>query len=592
MQLRSLPAVGVLVAILGFVAPAHAGVFAGVNGKLLYQQGPSGSEQIFVSGFDGSGPNAITAQVGDARAEWSPDGTRIAYGSGGNIYVINADGSNVRQLTASGNARDPTWSPDGAQIAYVQCVACGTDDDIWVMNSDGSNQHDITNSPNFFDADPSWSPDGTRIAASGITTNPVGSQYGIYLVDPTGVSPPSGPLGQGTTSFFVTFPAWSPDGRQILFQSGASQTSFHLWLMNADGTSLHELTPTAGTDEKTGAWSPDGTRIAFASNATAGYQLYTVNPDGSAVKQITSAGNPSLFPDWQLAHPALALTPAQTTPAQGASLGVSVSETDPTGNYVGAIPVVWTVSGANTASGSATTAADGSAAFTISGANPGTDTITAFSDLNGDGVREATEPQATTSVTWTVPPPPPPAARPVPVENETVTAEPVAGTILVRVPAATNFVPLQQLLSIPLGSIVDARHGRVRICGAFKGKIACSTFYGGMFRITQVHGVVVLTLFGGNFSVCRAATGAGAVAAAAKRPKRPIVVRELWGSGAGKFQTNGRYASAAIRGTTWLTADRCDGTLVRVTAGAVTVRDFVKRTTVVVRARHSYVAHR
>ena len=70
-----------------------------------------------------------------------------------------------------------------------------------------------------------------------------------------------------------------------------------------------------------------------------------------------------------------------------------------------------------------------------------------------------------------------------------------------------------------------------------------------------------------------------------------VEVRRLWGSGKGSFRTKGRYATASIRGTTWLTSDRCNGTLIRVTQGAVTVHDLVKKTNVVVTKGHSYLAH-
>jgi len=45
-----------------------------------------------------------------------------------------------------------------------------------------------------------------------------------------------------------------------------------------------------------------------------------------------------------------------------------------------------------------------------------------------------------------------------------------------------------------------------------------------------------------------------------------------------------------VRGTLWLTADRCDGTLTRVTRGRVAVHDFRRRRTVLVRAGKSYLA--
>ena len=45
-----------------------------------------------------------------------------------------------------------------------------------------------------------------------------------------------------------------------------------------------------------------------------------------------------------------------------------------------------------------------------------------------------------------------------------------------------------------------------------------------------------------------------------------------------------------MRGTVWLTQDRCDRTLTKVRQGTVTVRDNVKRRTVVVRAGRTYTA--
>ena len=66
--------------------------------------------------------------------------------------------------------------------------------------------------------------------------------------------------------------------------------------------------------------------------------------------------------------------------------------------------------------------------------------------------------------------------------------------------------------------------------------------------------------------------------------------RRLWGNANGRFTTKGRYASAAVRGTIWLTEDRCDGTLIRVTRGTVTVRDLTANRTITIPAGRSYLA--
>jgi hypothetical protein len=67
--------------------------------------------------------------------------------------------------------------------------------------------------------------------------------------------------------------------------------------------------------------------------------------------------------------------------------------------------------------------------------------------------------------------------------------------------------------------------------------------------------------------------------------------RRLWGNATGRFRTRGRYAAATVRGTRWLTIDRCNGTQVIVTDGVVSVFDLVARRTVLVSAGQSYFAH-
>jgi hypothetical protein len=173
-----------------------------------------------------------------------------------------------------------------------------------------------------------------------------------------------------------------------------------------------------------------------------------------------------------------------------------------------------------------------------------------------------------------------------PVLATTVNASVVSGTVLIQLPGTTGFAPLAHDSQIPVGTTVDTTNGRVRILAALPGgKTDASDFFQGTFLVTQGrNGLADMTLAGGNLKVC----GKGAQAVAAKS----TVIRQLWGAGKGKFRTKGRYAAASIRGTTWDTIDRCDGTLVKVTRGSVTVRDFKLKKNVVVTASHSYLAKR
>lgn len=167
----------------------------------------------------------------------------------------------------------------------------------------------------------------------------------------------------------------------------------------------------------------------------------------------------------------------------------------------------------------------------------------------------------------------------------TVDAGTVSGKVLVRLPRAKRFVTLDGR-QIPVGSIVDSRRGRVRLTTSNgSGGFQTGEFYEGIFRLTQPRngrGMVELALVG-SLRACRPARRSVAAA-------KPKSARRLWGAASGKFRTRGRFATATVRGTTWLTNDRCDGTQVRVTEGSVTVRDLVRRRNVTVQTGAQYLA--
>ena len=181
---------------------------------------------------------------------------------------------------------------------------------------------------------------------------------------------------------------------------------------------------------------------------------------------------------------------------------------------------------------------------------------------------------------------------PPPETGETANAAPVRGTVLVKVPGSNRFQELDKSAQIPIGSVVDVRKGEIALqtTSGPTGK-QTANFFEGVFRLLQpktAAPVTELRLEGSNFRrACRRFRVLPPPRNAAAARKR---VRRLWGNGSGRFRTRGRYSTAAIRGTLWLTEDHCDGTLIRVREGSVTVRDFVKRKTVIVRAGKSYFA--
>ena len=196
---------------------------------------------------------------------------------------------------------------------------------------------------------------------------------------------------------------------------------------------------------------------------------------------------------------------------------------------------------------------------------------------------------------------PPPAP---PVAGETFNVEPTKGEVTVRRPGDDATIALEAGASLPVGTRVDSRDGSVQLETAPAAGVAQNqhaTFGGATFRVSQPREggkVVTIDMMHGDFESCATEPGArilkkGKARSAARRRGARAArksVRELWGSGKGRFRTRGRHAAATVRGTQWSIEDRCDATVVRVREGLVDVEDFASGKTVPVKAGQSFVA--
>ena len=204
---------------------------------------------------------------------------RIAYTDGGDIYSSNPDGSDRLQLTSHPSVdQSPAWSANGAKLAFATNRA-GTYD-IYTMNSDGTDQTRIT-----FDTSdelyPTWSPDGRRLAFTRFNGS---RSEGIETIELAGGN------RRSITAFDSWEPTWSPDGSQIAFQGPTPEARTAIYAVKADGSDLRRISD-AGTDYQAD-WSPDGRRIAFSRDPG----IYVVNSDGSGAEANISFNG--YFPAW------------------------------------------------------------------------------------------------------------------------------------------------------------------------------------------------------------------------------------------------------------------------------------------------------
>jgi sugar lactone lactonase YvrE len=197
----------------------------------------------------------------------------------------------------------------------------------------------------------------------------------------------------------------------------------------------------------------------------------------------------------------------------------------------------------------------------------------------------------------------PPSTVPPPVLGRAVNVAPVKGTVRIGVRSSGSgarasqkgirFVPLTEARQVPVGSFLDTRRGTVQLSSARNsaGTTQSGQFTAGVFQVLQsrkraAKGLTELQLKGSSATSCPSTATAGADAARLSRR----TLRRLRASARGRFRTRGRHSAATVRGTIWITADRCDGTLTTVKRGKVAVRDFRRRKTIVVGAGKSYLA--
>jgi TolB protein len=263
---------------------------------------------LFVSDADGTNPKPLLPHPGlDYNASFSRDGKWIVFTSerdgSADIYRAHPDGGGLERLTDDPAFDDQgALSPDGKYLAFVSSRSGQAD--IWILDLDTRKLRNITNHP-AGDFRPSWSPDGKWIAFSSDrdSKKPKGNggfsiahSTEIYIVHPDGSS-----LRRVTQAeAFEGSPAWSPDGKQLVFyEAGIAEVNKITAPRRLRGTTqiaVIDLPTNERRDLTLGAgekWSPHWlsyTRIAYVSGG----------PDGGIEFSTGTAGERGEFgcPSW------------------------------------------------------------------------------------------------------------------------------------------------------------------------------------------------------------------------------------------------------------------------------------------------------
>jgi Tol biopolymer transport system component len=308
-----------VIALFALAALPAGATTSGTNGKIVYGQVfPNYGVTIDP---DGSDPHQIGPVDSTTCNTWSPDSSKVLC----NLWspegvpqpaTANPDGSGFTLL----NPNLPfdlfclNWSPSGARLlCHSEGMANPADAGLYtVRSSDAGDLVRVTTQlpgSGIGDIGYGYSPDGSRILYGQFDSNDHGTLFSVKTdgSDPIQLSPAD--VSVVDLGFFDRVGAdWSPDGSRVAFAAFNGSNHFisaALYVVNADGTGLHEIRP-PGLGALSAQWSPDGALIAFTACParalrTCGIsQAWVVRPDGTGLRQVTPPVGGALFetPVW------------------------------------------------------------------------------------------------------------------------------------------------------------------------------------------------------------------------------------------------------------------------------------------------------
>lgn len=205
------------------------------------------------------------------------------------LWKISASGSTSPTKITSGGAAHkiyPSFTSDGNYIVY------SSNGQIWRVKSDGSGgKMKIPGSGSQKDFAPNVSSKDVVTFCSVQSTSGRKDKYLIWTSNLNG--------GNLTQIREGMYPKWSPDGDKIVFNHKGE-----IWLINADGTNLIQLTNSEKVNETLPSFSPDGEKIVYTSNEGKNgepmkdYNIWTMKIDGSEKKQETELDSWDSWPIW------------------------------------------------------------------------------------------------------------------------------------------------------------------------------------------------------------------------------------------------------------------------------------------------------
>jgi serine/threonine-protein kinase len=236
---------------------------------------------------------AYSAANGSAQIDFSPTGALVYRSSKAErglvtVQWLDESGNTRPLLPVPGNYLSPTLSPDGSRLALI------SGGDIWLYQLGNGSMTRLTFGGGY--SNPLWTVDGRYILFRALSQH----ARGIWWIRSDGIGQPQSLTQSNNPQLPCSF---SADGKRLAFNEQSPVTGDDIWTVPVENTSSGlragrpELFLQTPFHERGPAFSPDGRWIAYQSNESGKYRVYVqAFPDGHGKRQIS--GDVGQLPAW------------------------------------------------------------------------------------------------------------------------------------------------------------------------------------------------------------------------------------------------------------------------------------------------------